>query len=164
MTVAQPLGPGFLGLQLYHGLKLIDEQGDEVLAASGLDLPAHLSSTLVALKRYGPMSAADLSKLLDMPHQLATQRLRHLRELEFIIESRDPDDRRRIIITLSDTGQDWADGLDQFATEMGQVYQTIFDEIGVDLHAALIAFHKALRAQTLGERHADMFPEGARND
>ncbi|MEO1038804.1 MAG: MarR family transcriptional regulator [Pseudomonadota bacterium] len=162
MKFIASVGPGFLGLQLYHALRVIDEQGDAALDEIGLDLPSRLSSTLIALKRYGPMSAADISRLLDLPHQLTAQRIRHLRERRLIREERDPADRRRIIITLSDKGADQAEALDRFAEEIGRVYEAVFEEIGADLHAAIAAFQRALTAKPLSERHNELFGEAVK--
>lgn len=148
------LGSGFLGLQFYRALDLLDREGGALLSHNGLDFPSRLSSTLMALHQNAPLSITELGKFLDMPHQLAAQRVAHLKKLGHIREYPDPGDGRRILLQLSEYGQEQVTKLHDVAQNASAAFQEIFQEIGVDLFAAIVDFRAALGRHSLVERTA----------
>lgn len=146
------LGPAFLGLQLYHVLKRIDVQGDSSLESSGLPVPSRLASSLMVLRNQAPLSLVDIARLLDMPHQLAAQRVKLLKTLRLIEERPDPDDGRRVLLSLNKRGREQAEAVLKLGDQVAGIYQDIFDEIGVDVFDALVRFREALDRQSLQSR------------
>lgn len=150
-------GPAFLGLQAYYMLKLIDEQGNEMLENLGPPTlpPSRLSSSLLALQEKGPLALVDLARLLNMPHQLAAQRIALMKTMELIDETPDPGDGRRVLLSLNETGTEMALAVAAASAATSEVFRGIFDEIGIDLFDAILQFRQALDQQSLSDRLAE---------
>jgi len=149
---ADGLGPAFLGLQLYLLLALIDVQGTEMLRAGGCRIPARLASSLMFLKRGGPLPITALGKSLGMSHQLVAHRLKALSALGLIVSRRDRADQRRTLIHLTPAGQAEARRLEAVSRNAALAFQALFAETGSDLFEAIVRARRALVRQPLAER------------
>jgi len=146
------LGPTFLGLQAHQLLSIIDFQGTDLLAAQGIDLPSRSVSTMMHLKKNKHVTVTGLAHFLGMSHQLVRHRLKDLKARNLVAEQRDPDDLRRTHILLTKSGKALALKVDHLNEEVEHVYLEMFEEIGVDLFAALIKAKQALIEKSLGTR------------
>ncbi len=67
------------------------------------------TSVVLLLKIYGPMRMTQLTDKLMMPKQQMTQIAHHLESIGFISRSIDRNDRRRIIVELTEKANEYAD-------------------------------------------------------
>ncbi len=146
------LGPTFLGLQAHQLLSVIDQQGTSLLAAHGIDLPSRAVSTLMYLKKSRHVTVTGLAQFLGMSHQLVRHRLKDLKARKLITEKRDSTDLRRTRISLTKTGKELVLKVESLNKEVERVYLDMFEEIGVDLFAALIKARRALTEKALVTR------------
>lgn len=146
------LGDAFLGNRLLQAADLIVEQGEALLREAGLSIPARASSTILLVSERGGVSTADIARELVQPHQLATQRVEALIELGLLKRRADPQDGRRKILVLTAKGEKEAAILYQTLQYAQAAFQTLYDEIGVDLGEACARAMQGLTWRPLSSR------------
>ena len=103
------------------------------------------------LERLGPLTATDLAARERISHQAVATAVRELEEPGLITRSPDPADRRRSLVTLTDTGRE------RLATERaaGQEWltQALADELTDRDRATLAAAIPLLRRLDTGRPH-----------
>ena len=161
MTQANPT-PGldrnaFLGKAAQDLLHLSSEQVAVIYARRGLVVPVEVSSTLLYLSRHENAVLTDISTALDIPHQLAAQRVAKLHKLKLLEKRPDPGDRRRAYLQLTRAGREQAQRLDRCMTDMATVYKQLYKEIDCDLPAKLNQAIEALKHRDLAARFDDSF-------
>ncbi|MXO55276.1 MarR family transcriptional regulator [Altererythrobacter gangjinensis] len=142
----------YLGKRLQDLMDLTHVQMQLVYEARGLDIPVEGSSTLQALGPNKALSLSDLARNLAQPHQLVAQRLNKLLKRGLIEKTPDLFDKRRSEYSLTPAGLEQWELLDQIMVDAGEANQDLFDEIGVDLIAALENATTTLKACGLHER------------
>ena len=73
---------------------LINDQGSQLLEDANLSLPPRAVSTVLLISERGQITAADIAKELNQPHQLVTQRIDALIKLDLLKRLTDPNDGR----------------------------------------------------------------------
>jgi len=149
---SHPLAGAFLGHQMQRLVDLIVTQGDALLTEGGVSTPARASSTLLLLDERGPLSAADIARELDQPHQLATQRIDMLIAMGVLNRVADPKDGRRKILVLTKEGEAEIKNLRQYLERADEVFEGLYKDIGLNLSEAALAAIAALTASSLSER------------
>lgn len=142
----------FLANQLNRLADLITEQGDDMLVDAGLTLPSRSVSLLLLIDERGQISAADIAKELNQPHQLVTQRIEALIKLNLINRINDSADKRRKILTLTTKGQKELLQLDQCLQNAEHVFQALYQEIECDLSAITQLTIKTLSTHSILDR------------
>ncbi|HEV7689857.1 MAG TPA: MarR family transcriptional regulator [Hyphomonadaceae bacterium] len=142
----------FLPALLEKLAALITEQGEEALKHSDIGLHPRTTPTFLQIAKYGPMSAADIAKALNQPHQLVTQRIDLLLEIGVIARADDRADARRKLLKLTPKGKVQLELLIVRLGQAEQIYAQLFDEIGCDLAAAVTDAITALERKPLIER------------
>ena len=135
---------------------IIYEQMDESLAAHGVKLPGYTTSIVQTLYHAGPQSISDLAARLQLSHQLASQRVQWLVRKGFAAVASGTEDRRVRIVKLTRAGRVEADKLQRFLPMMETAYGDLFDQIGVNLHDAVVRASAALTDRPLGTRFEDL--------
>ncbi len=146
------LGPGFIGLQLYQLLSVINAQGNRILENVELGIPSRIASSLMLFKMNGPLSVTQLGSMLNMSHQLMAHRIKALKDLELITEVADPKDKRRTLYRLTEKGEAISINLEEVIQKASSAYEDLYEEIGVNVYEALIKARKALLKKPLSER------------
>jgi DNA-binding MarR family transcriptional regulator len=130
---------------------MIYEQMDGFLAAQGVKLPGYTTSIVQTLFHAGPQSISDLAVRLRLSHQLASQRVQWLVRAGFATVASGTDRRVRIV-KLTRAGRAEADKLQRFLPMIEAAYGDLFDEIGLDLHDAVVRASAALADRPLATR------------
>lgn len=128
-----PFREAFLAIALEALAARIMEQGEIMLQRSGVEFPARACSTVLLLGEQGEMSAADVAKALQHPHQLVTQRVELLIDLGIVARIDDRRDARRKVLRLTRRGQRQFELLNQKLAEAQAAFRGLFREIGCDL-------------------------------
>lgn len=105
----EPSPLGIVGRILAVAYQL-ERQANRQLAA--YDLSLWQMDVLVALRRAGPphaMTPTELTRAVSLSSAAMTNRIDRLEEVGLVTRSRHPADRRGVIISLTDQGQDVAD-------------------------------------------------------
>ncbi|MEM9233962.1 MAG: MarR family transcriptional regulator [Pseudomonadota bacterium] len=145
----------YLGKHAQDLVALSSEQVAVVYQQRGIIIPVEVSSTLSVIALGDSETVTGIAEVLGVAHQLAAKRLSRLVELGLVTKTPDPDDKRRTVISITETGQDQARRLEQCMAEMSEVYGQLYEEIECDLAAALQAAMDHLRAKPLVERFAE---------
>lgn len=151
-TVTHPLKGAFVANRLGALVDLIALQGDLLLQDAGISIPSRAVSCVLLVGDEGQVSAADIAKALQQPHQLATQRVEALIKLGLLKRIDDPEDGRRKILTLSSKGKDQYARLKLRLAEAERAFLGLFAEIDCDLPAVVERALQALHRTPLLQR------------
>lgn len=151
-SLVDQVGQAFLARRIAQFHDLLADQGQALLEARGVALDSRLGSCLYLIGQRSGLSVAELAAELDLSHQLATYRVKKLRADGLAEQSRDPDDRTRYVLTLTDEGQAVWQALHASLGDFARVYNALFEELGVDLFDAISRARQALRQSSLLER------------
>lgn len=145
--------------------KLADDLGNliyvqikPVYESLGIEVPVKSCSIIHALDQTGGASLVDLAKALKQSHQLVKQKLPKLLKMNLIVVNKDPDDKRRLIYTLTEKGQAQAELLN--ANPLEKVYADLSREVDTDLYAVLDAAITGLKNKDLLSRYREVKNHG----
>jgi DNA-binding MarR family transcriptional regulator len=122
----------------------IVEQGDELLRGAGIVFPSRTASVVLLLGERSGLSVADVAKALSVPHQLATQRIGLLIDLDIACRIDDRLDARRKVLSLTPKGREQVLRLKSSLAQARRVFAALFTEIGCDLPDAALRTIDAL--------------------
>jgi len=152
-----PRSPQF-GAILFRARELIGEQGEAAFRRLDVGVPAHWISIVLALHRGGPMSSTELSEHIGHSRQAIESRLKPGVKSGFFDSRIDPDDWRRRIYNVSATSRPIADRTVAIMLDFEDVYARLWQEIAVDLEAAILAMESGLKRQDLTDRLCEAHP------
>jgi DNA-binding MarR family transcriptional regulator len=151
-TETHALNGAFVANRLSALVDLIALQGDSLLEDAGISIPSRAVSCVLLVGDQGQVSAADIAKALQQPHQLATQRVEALIKLGLLKRIDDPEDGRRKILALTAKGKDQYVRLNVRLAEVEQAFLGLFAEIDCDLLAVVERAIESLRDTPLLKR------------
>ncbi len=154
----------YLGKLAQDLLHLSSNQVIEVYAQRGIEIPVEVSSTLNHLYNNENVALADVATALDIPHQLASQRIQKLMRRDLVEKQSDPKDMRRSVLTLTSKGQQQAVLLIECMNDMAIIYGALYEEIGCDLPQVLKEAIDALKNKSLTDRFKETFNQGEKHE
>lgn len=131
--------------------RIYDQMAD-ALVEGGLNIISKTMGIVQLLYSEGAKSQADIAERLKYSHQLTAQRLAWLYDNKFVVSERDPNDARRRLVQLTSNGISEGKKLQAFLPLLIEAYDALFDEIEIDLDAAVQKADRALRAKPLKAR------------
>jgi DNA-binding MarR family transcriptional regulator len=131
---------------------LISVQIKPIYDSLGIIVPVKSCSIIHSLQLAqssgtGGVSLADLSKSLNQSHQLVKQKLPRLLKLGLIAVKKDINDKRRLLYSLTTTGEKQATLLNE--NSLDKVYENLSKEINTDLNKMLVAAIDGLKNKDL---------------
>lgn len=157
-----PLRRVFLARSLEQLLALLTEQGQRILADAGIELAIRSAPIVLLLTKDGPLTAADIAKTLDQPHQLVAQRLDALVDLKLVTRVGDTADARRKLLKITPRGRVQLRLLKERLDVIEAAYARMFAEIDCDLAAKVLEATEALSRAPLPERIRSEMQEPSR--
>ena len=151
------LADAYLGKHALELTARTSEQMQRVYDSRGLNFPIEVSSVLHFLNANDGASVTEIAAGLDIPHQLAAQRIRKLLAFALVEKSQDPHDARRTALNLTRKGREASEGLIACMEDTAVIYRELFAEIGCDLTAALGRAINAIEQRSLIERFEARF-------
>lgn len=142
----------FIGNRFERALHLMSEQGGELLSGHNIAVPQQSVSSLLYVAENQNASTADISAALNLPHQLVTQRLNALIEMNLAARRPDPNDGRRKIIRLTARGKRQVELLNEILRDANAAYDELNEELGVNLSTLVLRVIESLHRETLTER------------
>lgn len=142
----------YLGKQLQDLLSICHQQMQKVYESKGLVIPVEGSSTLQVLEPKACLALADIARILEQPHQLVAQRIRKLVALGLVKSQQDPNDGRRTEYVLTNLGKVQWQLLDSLMQESIHVNESLYEDAGTDLSAALNAVTTCLQERSFLQR------------
>lgn len=139
----QAYAPAFFAFLAIQLTDRISSEGTRFSNAMGIEIPVNTMSTIMALK-HGPASVTEIASALNVSH-VATIKTTRILINKGIVERRDdPSDGRRKPLSLTGKGTRVAVDVSTVIEKAQTVYRELFEEIGVDLHDALLKMDAAL--------------------
>lgn len=142
----------FLTNTLLRLVDLIALQGDELLQDAGIIIPSRGVSCALLVGDKGQVSASDIAKALEQPHQLATQRIEALISLGLMKRINDPEDGRRKILKLTRKGEGQYQRLKVRLKDIERAFIDLYAEIECDLPDVMARATYALLRTPMLER------------
>ena len=149
---SHPLRRAFIANLFDRAANFVSTQGELLLQDEDLSFPSRASSAVLYVGEHESASAADIASALELPHQLATQRVQLLLDLGLLERVADTQDGRRKILKLTAKGVSEYHRLTKVLDEASQALAMLFDEIECDLLSKVERLIAALRDRSLMER------------
>jgi DNA-binding MarR family transcriptional regulator len=156
--MTRPRSPQF-GAILFRSGELIAEQGAHVFDRLGVGLHASRISIVLAIHKYGALSSSQLARHIGISRQLIEARLKASVADGFFVSAPDPNDSRKRIYDFAESSREEVARIVAIMIDFEAVYDSLWEEIDVDLETALLAMEKALKMRDLTQRLIGEFPE-----
>ena len=148
----ESLGSAFLAHRLRRLSDQLVEGCGDWLSTVGVSAPPNAASTLMLLRDRGPLPVAEIAAELRSAPSLVAAVCRELVRLGLANREPADRDRRRWPVTLTFEGRKEAERVATATRVASEAYGALFQEIGVDLLAAMHATEEALENFPLAER------------
>src|SRR5438128_2708573 len=144
MDFVSDLGRPFLAHRFRRLSELLLAGNAPWMLERGIAAPPRSGSTLLLLKRRGPLSITDIAARLRLTHPLIIKLTDRLLELGLVGQEADPRDARRRLISLTAEGLAEAGRLEAATAVIDRAYGELSEEVGVDLLALTEALDAAV--------------------
>jgi DNA-binding MarR family transcriptional regulator len=128
-----PMRAAFVANIWERFVELVVAQGEDILSDVGIEFPSRAVSSILLIGENEKLTVADIAKTLNQPHQLVTQRVDLLLDLNIVERVPDTSDKRRKIIQLTHKGHKQHKALKIRLIEAEAAFLELFDELGCDL-------------------------------
>lgn len=143
--------PAFFGRLATHVIDRIVEGGVPVAEEQGIIAPVRTFSTMTLLN-HGALGVTDIAQALGITHAAVIKYIRTLSELGLVERGRDKQNARRRPVFLTDKGRAQARLIDRYMRRIGEVYEELFEEIGIDVYEGIRRMNDALDRRDFGKR------------
>jgi DNA-binding MarR family transcriptional regulator len=131
---------------------LIEKQAIHVYEQLGIVIPVVTSSSLCFIGQQKKVSLLEIARALDIPHQLAAQRIKILLKLDLILANKDPSDKRRTNYMLTIKGHEQNALLTEYLGHAEKIFNGLNEELNTDLMKILEQTKKSFVERTLHQR------------
>lgn len=118
----------------------------------GLIAPPRTSSTLHVLYRQGARSITEIAAAISQSHPLVINWVRQLKALGLVESTTDTHDRRRTIVSLTESGMAEAVRLLEADKLIARAYETLLQQADAPVFDALWRVEAAMRNQSFFDR------------
>lgn len=160
----------FMGKTVFDLHCLIQKQSDELYLEKEMGFPVVVSSTLLFLDSVESASTMEIGRVLNHTHQLVAQRIKILLKHNLIAGMPDPNDKRKTLYHLTAAGQQKAQILQLYCDDARIAFQSLSDELGVDIQQLLNDISSALKKKSFAERfpprnktYSELVNDGSQN-
>ena len=143
--------PAFFALLAIRVTDIIEADGGLLMRRLGFSLPPRSVSALLLLAD-GPLSVTEVAQQVGMTHAAVIKNVKKLLDLGLAERGEDAHDARRKPLHLTAAGVEQAEAATRFMREAANVYQGLFDEIGIDLFDGMSRLENALRRESFAAR------------
>jgi len=126
-------GKTFLAGHLHRLRTLISAQSDAVFEQFDIVFPSHCASLMLLIEEHKCAPVMAIAESLGYSHQLINQRISILEKAGCLQKSRDPNDRRKSIISLTRRGRLQAKKVREALSAIDAGIKSLCTEISIDL-------------------------------
>ena len=153
MDFFQRVGPVSIGSRTRLLSERLLSDARQINLSYGSDLRANWFSVLYLLKRDGPTAVSQLAESVGQSHPAVVRIVNELVKAGLAERTTDPDDRRRSLVGLTDTGQEAGTTLtERTIPDVAAAVAEVAAECTHDLWAALEEWETALQRHSLLDR------------
>lgn len=145
-------GSAFLATRLHKLRVLISDQCEDLFADHNIIIPSSCVSISLVLGQIGPTSITKIASATTYSHQLVSQHLVKMENLDLIERQSDPRDNRRLLISLTPKGKEEVQKLDEALRKLAKLFDNLFVELDCDLKNTLIKATYSLNKVPLNRR------------
>ncbi len=131
--------------------RLMDESA-EIHRELGLGIKPRWGSTLLLLEAEGPLTVTEVAERLGLAHPSVVQSLEDMAGMGLVRRSKDPDDGRRSVLSLSAKGRRTMPQLHAVWDHIAHVQAQLFKQAGGDVLGLLERANAALDKKSLSKR------------
>ena len=131
---------------------------------AGIKAPLKTHSAILFLLRQGPASLSEIARTDGQSHQLLASRIDPLERMGLVEGFVDPKDARRNPYRLTKAGREEAKRIEAAIAVKAQAMRSLFEEMDLDLVAALEDAMERLRVKPLGQRLIEAQTNGGPQD
>lgn len=146
--------PIFLGRAAERFSNMIEDQCEVVFRTHGVTMPVKSCSLISVLAQLRTGTAADLSRHLDVSHQLVLQKIPKLVKLGLVTSAPDRNDARKRAFSVTTEGRRQLRQFQHCRALILEAYGELFAEVG-DLFTLISKASSSLRDRPLNERIVD---------
>lgn len=146
------------GMRIRRAADLIKEQGREAFWRTGIALDAKLTSVVISLYEKDGQTSSDLAAT-GLSRQLVEKRLKQLEKEGYVVSMRSNEDARKRTYSISPSRREEITRVVETMVDFEKVYEELWNEIDVDLGAAVLKLEQALLAKPLLARLCNEFPQ-----
>ena len=128
------------------------QDGDGYAKEKSLPWPARMNSVVSIIAQAESISAGQISKYLGYSPQLIAQNLKFLKKIDVIQSLPGQNDKRSKLISLTQNGQHHYQNLQLLEDIADEVFEDIFEDMGVNMHTLLLKFESYFEQSSLLER------------
>jgi len=150
----ESLGLPFLAHRLRRASELLLEGTAAYLRDQQIAAPPRSVSTLLLLKRDGPLGITQIANRLRLTHPLIIKLVARLEEVGYVSQQISPEDRRRRVISLTEAGAEQTRRIEAGVEDIERSFRELLDEIGIDLFEGVQRLEAATRDRTMEQRLA----------
>lgn len=152
------LGLAFLAHRLRRVSDLIVDGTSEALRRAGFDGPPRSVSMLLLLRENGAMGVTEIGFRLRLSHPMIIKLARTLEAVGLVRDEADPADNRRRLIALTEKGIAQTGLAQGLLGDVARTFDSMFDEAGIDLFAAIERFEAVAERWPIADRLAAPVP------
>jgi DNA-binding MarR family transcriptional regulator len=135
---------------------LVLEQSRQAFRETGIELDAKMTSIIMLIHQSGPQTSTELAGETGLSRQLVESRLRRLVEDDYLEEGSDASDRRKRVYSIANGRIADVNRAIRTVADLEEVYDTLWAELGTDLHKGLRDLEATLNAKPLLARLAEL--------
>lgn len=143
----------FTNKRFFDLFMLINEQAGDVYKDLGIKFPVVASSTVLYLAKSQEGSLTEIAAGLGISHQLVSQRVKILLNLELITKRPTPNDKRKTIYTFTEEGDQQSKLLLDYCSSAEKAFNSLSETVGIDLLATINKAIAALNETSFAERY-----------
>lgn len=132
---------------------------EEWLPTVGIIAPTRTSSTLRLLNERGPLTITQIAEAIRQSYPLVITWVRQLEALNIVESRSDTADKRKRIVSLTETGSRQIALIAEADRMLAQAYRDLFDEARTDLLAPLWTIEHSMRDVPFADRLAKISQE-----
>jgi len=155
MDAIQSLGPLALGSRIRRLSERLFPDGARVYREQAFDFEPRWFTLFYLLSYRSPLSVGEAAEALGVSHAAVSQCVRELQRKRLVSSTRDPRDERRRRLRLTDTARAMLPALEPLWTDFESGTESLLEDAGQDLIAAISAIERALDDQGLADRVLD---------
>lgn len=145
-------GPAALGSRLRRLSSRLADAAPPIYRLYGVDLDPRWFPVFFFLARSGPHAVGDVARAVGQSHAAVSQVVQAMRRLDLVTSRRSPDDGRLRVLTLTPTGEQVAERLEDQVEDVAEAVAELQEEATHDIWEAVAELERLLDRAPLPKR------------
>jgi DNA-binding MarR family transcriptional regulator/N-acetylglutamate synthase-like GNAT family acetyltransferase len=152
MDFYKETGKMALGSRLRKLSDTVTEDALKIYSLYNVELEPRWFPVFYTLAEKQPLAVMEIAQIIQQSHVSVSQIVKEMKKQGLVKEEKDPTDKRRTLLTLSEKGQLLIPGLKKQVADVHEAVEELFGEMQYDLWKAIEETEFLLKQQNLLER------------